>query len=274
MDINSFNDLCNDLLTAFLDDAKVEQIVAISQNHRVKIDSKVFSKATDKVASWMETTNHDGMTKVNSKRLFQRSLAVISERFDAKLGVDFSLAPDGNLLIKDDLLQKIKNDMPPSAVAEWERSGWMKTLEQDPFKMLDNSLGVPFFANIERIAKLRISSLSIDKIPLYIGNLFGGMQNRHDWITDEYLRGLAGSVCGDRWGEVVSQDDVENDDGETGALVFDDLLLALGITERHQTEDGIPLIGRDDVLALGKVYRGEKYSMEELGEAMRRHGKK
>jgi hypothetical protein len=57
--------------------------------------------------------------------------------------------------------------------------------------------------------------------------------------------------------------DTPDDDKSTGeidALVFDDLLTAMGRTDRHECPELGMTIERADILALDKVFHGKKMS--------------
>ena len=158
--------------------------------------------------------------------------------------------------------------MSPEALAEFKKFG-IKAVEQDAFKMLEISLGVPFFSSLEAIAKLRLITLSDSSATSYLCCLFGGLQIKHSWITDDWVSGfIVRVVSHERFTRLVKTE--ASADVASDVLVFDDLLCAMGRIDRvHDPEMGM-VISRADVMALDKVFSGENMSLAELGEQLRR----
>jgi hypothetical protein len=137
--------------------------------------------------------------------------------------------------------------------------------------MLESSLGVPFFTKLEAVSKLRLATLNDGDANEYIGTLMGGMQNKHDWISIEWSVHFCHRILGaERFKRVMNHPQTEDDDGSVGSHIFDDLLTALGRTERKYDDEMGALMSLDDIMALDKVFRGERFSLAELGEHVRR----
>jgi hypothetical protein len=273
MNNNDFNNLANDLLTCYFTDAGAEELLKIANKYGVPITGKVFKKATERTIKWLETSNsesYDLLNETNKSHVFQMGLKGISDKFGATLGKDFSMAPGGGLLINNELMGRIVADLPPEIRKEFEREGMVKSMTQDPFKMLDESLGVPFFTKLAAIVKLRVQTLSDEQASIYLCGIAGGMQHKHNWISDEWVvRFFYNSLGKDRFEVFRKMEDVP-EDIDAQVLVFDDLLTALGRTERKLLDDGTAVMYREDMLALDKVFRGEKFSLAELAEQCRR----
>ena len=274
MNNNDLNLIANDLLTAFFDQADATRLVEIANKYQIPIAGKIFKKATERAISWLEsadTATYDLLTPENRDRIIANGLKNISEKFGATLGKDFSKVDDG-LLITDELMSKIMADMSPRERSEFQGrgKGFAKKVTQDPFKMLEDSWGVPFFNSLEAIAKLRCGMLSDDQAGHYLSFIAGGMQGKHNWITDNWIASFFIRVLGKaRFESIMSLKDL-SDSEEAGGWGFEDLLIALGSTEnKHDPELGA-VISREQVLLLDKVYRGENYSCAELAEQLRR----
>ena len=163
-------------------------------------------------------------------------------------------------------------DLPSEEVGKFKAMGYIKSLEQDPYQMLESHLGVPFFTKLEAISKLRLTTLDDTQACEYVGMLGGGIQNKHDWISIEYCVHFFHRTLGaDRFKRVMNHPGTdENDsDGIIGGLVFEDLLTALGRDSKCDDVLG-GVVSIDDLMALDKVFRGERFSCAELAEGLRR----
>ena len=271
MNNDDLNQLSNELLTAYFTNAEAEVLAEIADRYGIPITGKIFKKATDRAISWLETDDsqiYKLLNEANKEHMFQMGMRGISAQYGAVLGKDFSKTSEG-LLINTELLDRVMADMPPEAVAEFKRGGNVRLVTQDPFKMLENSLGVPFFASLEAIVKLRFKTLSDRQVASYLSMLFGGLQTKHPWITDDFAWSFFSKTVGvDRLKKLEKIKGA--DDIEANELVFDDLLTALGFSERTTFPDFGMAIGRDELLALDKVFRGSKMSCAEMAEKLRR----
>jgi hypothetical protein len=272
MDNNELTALANDLLVCYWDDTSVEEMAKITAKHGVTIGSKIFIKATDRVEMMLSGTTEgwDLLSPANKTRMFTKSIHAICEATGAELGKDISMV-DGGLMIKDEILQPFLDSLSPEELANFEAKGYLKRQNQDPFKMLEDSLGVPFFTSLEAVVKLRIQSLNDVRSAVYLTGLTGGMQTKHSWLSSNWVVGFLQKVCGERFDRIAQTDPVD-DDGETGTLIFDDLLTALGVDTRYDHPEYGRTITRDELLTLDKVFRGTKRSCAEMAEMMRRFG--
>lgn len=137
--------------------------------------------------------------------------------------------------------------------------------------MLEDSLGVPFFTKLEAVVKLRVQSLPDTRAAVYLSGLTKGMVNKHSWLTVEWVVGLLQKVCADRF-DRIAKIDPPDDDNETGTLVFDDRLTAIGVDSRFDHPEYGRTITRDELLALDKVFRSSNRSCAEMAEMLRRFG--
>jgi hypothetical protein len=273
MNNDDLNRLSNELLTCYFDKAGAIEMGRIAQKYRVPVGGKIFNKAVERGIGWLEAGDSGQMNETNKSKIFQQGIQNISTKFGATLGRDFSMAPDGGMFVKNELMNKIMADLPPEALAEFKAMGYIKTVASDPFEMLESHLGVPFFTSIEAIAKLRVRSLSDIETAHYLAALAGGMQGKHNWISNDWVVRFFLRVLGEqRFKVFISLKDIPNDEGEAGSLVLEDLLTALGSIEiEHHPRFG-RTIDREQLLLLDKVFRGEMYSCAELAEEMRRMG--
>lgn len=255
MNNDDLNRLANELLTAFFDKADANVLVEIADRYHIPITGKIFKKATDRATEWLESGNshvYDLLTETNKSHMFQMSLQSISDKYGAVLGKDFSIA-NGGMMIDNQLLDRMMADLPPEALVEFKKAGHIKLVTQDPFKMLEDSLEVPFFTSLEAVVKLRLKTLDDIQMASYLSFLATGMQNKLDWLSDVWILGFfRKTVSSDRFANFMKTDSVE--DCDVAALVLDDLLTALGKTSRTEIEDFGIAVRREDLLALDKVF--------------------
>jgi hypothetical protein len=272
MDNNELTALANDLLVCYWDNTSAEDMVKVAAKYGTRPGTKIFIKATDRVEMMLSGTTEgwDLLSPANKTKMFTKSIQIICEETGAELGKDISMV-DGGLMIKDEILQPFLDSLAPEELAIFEAKGYLKRQNQDPFKMLEDSLGVPFFTSLEAVVKLRIQTLNDVRSAGYLAGLTGGLQNKHLWLTDGWLVGFVQKVCGGRFDRIAKIDPPDDDD-ETGTLIFDDLLTALGVDTRHDHPEYGRTITRDELLALDKVFRGTNRSCAELAEMMRRFG--
>lgn len=277
MNNDDLNRLSNDLLTCYFENTGAIEMGKIAQKFRVPVGGKIFNKAIERGISWLEAHDTSQMNETNKSKIFQQGIQNISTKFGATLGKDFSMAPDGGMFVKNELMNKIMADLPPEALAEFKAMGYIKSVEQDPFKMLEDSLGVLFFTKLEAVSKLRLATLNDKQACEYVGMLGGGLQNKHDWVSIEYCVSFFHRTLGaDRFKRVMSHpgtdetDSDENDsEGIIGSLVFEDLLTALG-RDSHCDDELGAVVSIDDLMALHKVFQGSRFTCAELAEGLRR----
>lgn len=272
MNINDLNAIANDLMSAFFDGGTSDDILQIANKYQIPLTGKIFRKAMDRAIELMDSDDisvFDNLTPANRDRLVDSGLMAIGKKFNATLGKDFS-KHDGGLLLSNELLEKIMDDLPSEKRAEFEKLGYVQKMNQDPFQMLDDSLGVPFFTSLEGCVKIRVSSLSDADAAGYISRLASGLQTKHNWVTDEWVIGFFYRVLGAERFKLVMENDYPDDGDEMGVLVFDDLLTAMGRHDRREDPELGAVINRDDLLALDKVFRGTNFSCAELAELCRR----
>jgi hypothetical protein len=274
MDNNELTALANDLLVCYLDNAETE-LGKVAAKHGVKIGDKIFTMAVDRVRVMVSASDEGwGMlSPANKTKIVNKSIQTICEETGAQLGKDISMV-DGGAVFNANIIQPFIDSLPPEKLAELEAKGHIKNHNQDPFKMLEASLDVPFFSSIEAIAKLRVQTLDNAKAGAYLVAMMEGIHQRHQWIDKAWISQFLRRVWGDRFDEVAAIDQYDPDDlSNICEWVFTDLLAALGKFEciKEHPEFG-QLLDRDSILALDKVFRGKETSLAELAERLRRLG--
>lgn len=138
----------------------------------------------------------------------------------------------------------------------------LNRLSNDPFQTLEQELGFPFFTSLQAVVRLRVQSLDDTRSSRYLGCLAEGLQNKHSWISDDWVIIFFQRMLVDRFERLWNMDESPDDScAAVSGIVMDDLLTALGILEREHH----PRMGRSDLLALDRVFRGTQ-SFAEIAE--------
>jgi hypothetical protein len=265
MNINDLNRFTNALLTAYLDDAPVEDLAAICAQFGTTIGSAIFNKAKNRVCEWIDNPdNFQYISPENRDRMIRNALN--SE--GGVLGVDYSKTAEG-YLISPKLIGKFEKSLPAGELDRLRAEGIMKIVNQDPYQMLDEHLGVPFFDSLLSTVTIRVSSLDDAQAGFYLGSMLAGMILAHPWLEAQFGRRLF-SCCGTRTAAVIESVRSEQDFEVEGItmLVWDDLLLALGHSETHEVA-GESVIGFDELMLLDKVWHSDKMRLSVLADKLR-----
>jgi hypothetical protein len=272
MDTNDLNRLTNELMTAFLDKSPSSEVEVICQRFGIDVGGKIFIKAVDRVVAWMDNNDYELLSKTNRDKLTQQGLRNMEKQFGMVLGKNYSIASDGGYIFSQEVTDKIKAAEPEL----WQgmvSKGQVKTLNQDPYQMLEKHLGLPFFDSLLAIAKLRILTLDDVEAASYIATMVSGMTQAHSLLDDYQFIHRVIQVCGDRTDAIVKllKSDFEISESEL-FHVLDDLLTALGRPERHIINSEV-VMGVDDMVALDRVWHGEHYRPAIIADKMREAGR-
>lgn len=264
MDNNQLNALCNDMLTAYLDQSDTNGFADVCLKYNLEVGSGIFHKAIDRVVSWVENGEYDLLTPENRTKQSRTVMNEIVKQHGGVWGKDISISADGGFIMSNDLMAKVSANVPPAEIEKMRAAGHLKSVSQDPYELLEKQLDVPFFASLESIAKLRVQTMNDSRAGDYYSDLIWGLEMRHPWLeSDHFFLNMAVKVFGDRLDAVTSaSSERENLDPETNLstslLAIDDILTAVGRTDRHYSPDGEMLMTKDDLIALDKVWQGNK----------------
>jgi hypothetical protein len=273
---SDFDRFCVAMLEGFLNETLGDDIVPrmIAQHGQQRV-LEWLPLASNKVTSWAEG-DPSKVPDFAMPAFKEAGLKRIREKFGAVPGKDFSPGPNGGILIDQELLAKIKADLPPEDRAEFE--SLIETFDQDPFELIDRQLEIPFFSNLYRLVSLRVASLDVERAAYYALILLSGLLNKHPHLKDYGLvEKLVGCVTPEskqrRLVKVVrrpSEPDVTNPD-QINEWVWTDLLIALGRIDRPSGPDGEMFVNTDDLRAIDKVWAtgdGAKMSIAVLADKM------
>jgi hypothetical protein len=273
MNKEKFNDFCNDMLAAYIDnnDPEASEFDPVIAKHQVDIDSpeghELIEKATAQVITWINGDySFDQLTTANQNRIIGIEIANIIEDYGAVSGKDIQHTEYG-LMISPELLEKIAEDLPSGTIQEMRNRDMI--CNQNPYELLEQDLGVPFFDSLQAIAKLRVQTLSDSQAKIYC-TFFIGIEKRHSWLmNDNFFARFVTIVYGK---DLCEDDKVNNNTAErvnVSAMALDDLLTALGrMDHEFDPVTGEKLLKRADFLALDKVHLPKNSSWLEMADAM------
>jgi hypothetical protein len=268
MNINDLNQLTNELLTAYLDRSPVPTLEDICKRFNIEFGGTIFFKAVNRGMEWLNTGEYDLLSESNRDKLIHQSLLDMEEEFGATLGVDYSKTTDGYIL-SSELSEKIQANR-PDVWRKLEADENIKIISQDPYQLLEQHLGVPFFESLLSIAKQRILTLNDNDAAYYIYVLLDGMILANPWLkNDSFITQLL-KLSGIQLGFIAEYSESSTEIMRANTItVLDDLLTALGRTERTYYQGEI-VLSEDDLRAIDKVWHGNICRPVELAEKLRK----
>jgi len=118
--------------------------------------NEIFPKLSQEEETWFFDQVPAGVKKKMHERAKQAVFSILMHEGYTP-GKDFSLLSEGGLMISPEAKECILSDLPEESRRVIEEQ--MFSLSQDPYEMLEDSLGVSFFENLKRIAKARLMEL-------------------------------------------------------------------------------------------------------------------
>jgi hypothetical protein len=246
--------LVNAMLEGYFADRPMEELAEdIQIKYQVKPGGGLWQKATKTIEDILsgDRESYEHLTEANKKHIFNMSIQIMT-REGLVPGKDFSIA-DGGILIKDEALQPFLESMTPEDRAALEVEGMIKYPQQNPFKLLEDQLGVPFFANLQELAKKRIDTLDDAHAASYLAAMIGGLEGKHSWLEDYWAKFVA-LTCGDRSQAIL--DKVKDCEDLSAPWAWEDILFALGKGSELDFADGEVWMSKAAIRALSQVWDG------------------
>jgi hypothetical protein len=249
-----FQRLVNAMLEGYFADRPMEELAEdIHIKHGVKPGSGLWIKATGTIEDIL-SGNHDAyamLNEANKKHIFNMSIQIMT-REGLIPGKDFSIV-DGGILMKDEVMQPFLDSMTPEDRATLEAEGMIKYPQQNPFKLLEEQLGVPFFSNLEELAKKRISTLTDTQAASYLAAMIGGLTGKNPWLED-YWSKFVDVVAGDQSQAILGK--VKDCEDLNKPWAWEDILFALGKGSELDFADGETWMSKGAIRALSQVWDG------------------
>jgi hypothetical protein len=99
---------------------------------------------------------------------------------------------------RDRAREHLLSQMPADKREEIEKQ--MFSVSQNPYKLIEEQLGVPFFDNLQKIAKARLAGMSDRAAVVYLGTICEGVSKKHPQIRDTFIPWLIERTVGySRW---------------------------------------------------------------------------
>jgi hypothetical protein len=275
MNINDLDQLCNDLLEAFITDKSHDECIAIALRYSVEPGSGIWSKATNRAIGWLEGKGDiEHLSEANRERIFHKTIS----REGGILGVNYSKTADGYLISRD-LLDRMGAKLPAGEFDRMKEMGMIKNVPTpDPYKQLCEHLGVPFFDNLLTVIVARVEGYSDAEARFYIGVIFQGFVAAHPWGEDLIVRIL--NRLGARGRALLGDlnDPEPEDPDRLSSDAWADMLTAMGLGDAVKERDFGDRVGTgitiDGIAALDKVWRGSDMRPAVLAAKLRAASKR
>lgn len=180
-------------------------------------------------------------------------------------GEDFGTSNEGGFFVssraKDYILEaapKEEKDRIRKIFEHWE---------DDPWKKLENHLGVPFFENLKQIVSERVKTLTDDEAIHYLYHITEGFGKKHPQIGNQFSAWLIYDGIGmDRWKSIQQRLNQDSDDIEIidetnpnfGIWMIDLIKAAGGDQYVTQREDGEPIVYEGALAFLEEVFQRKR----------------
>lgn len=237
---------------------KASEVLGQEETERIMIDDIMPNLSWDEQAWWINHLPPESQAEMN--QMARQAMFSMLAEDGFELGKDFSVDSDGGFVISDRARDHLLSKIPADKREEIEKQ--MFTMSQNPYELIEEQLGVPFFDNLERLAKKRLAGMSDRAAVVYIGTICEGVSQRHPQIRDTFIpRFIERTVGYERYKALAEIDDPDFDDPETTAWGTDLIQAAGGEVLRDNGED---LISTEGVKLLSQVYESENISPREL----------
>lgn len=199
------------------------------------------------------------------------------------LGKDFSMTPDGGLILGEAAIEKLKADMPHQAWADWESQVLIKSVTSCPWEAVEKRLDIHFRQNIlHRISELVEQGRAAAVIAGWMITVSCGVSNQVMGSNEDltlfnlmlrHLHENHEATANKVWAAIQSGDCANGDE----LLAMDinclcDVAIAAGSSEENGEIKG-DHINRKCLQRLALVWRGDKFSMTEVIGLLDKHSR-
>lgn len=237
---------------------KAGEVLGQEETERLMIDDVMPNLTWDEQAWWMDQVPPEArqeMTQMARQAMFSM---LIDEGFE--MGKDFSVASDGGFMISDRAREHLLSQIPADKRHEIEEQ--MFSMSQNPYELIEEQLNVPFFDNLQNVAKARLAGLDDVSAIGYMTNIIAGVMNRHPQLTDFPVWFITSTISQERWDRISK---IENPDWGDVSCFMADLLIAAGAEkEIDKQPDGEWFMSRKALQILSQIYESENVSLRDV----------
>jgi hypothetical protein len=163
MDKSEFNALTNDFFATQIDNVSNEGMDQVLDKYGLTVEDSILDQVTAEAEKWISnyTFNLANINQANQDRMVSLLLASLVQKYNIGLGKDIKKGKNGLVeSVSPDLLDRIAADSSPKVVDRMVAEGILREDSQNPYKLLEKDLGVPFFSLFESLAKQRIENMN------------------------------------------------------------------------------------------------------------------
>ena len=236
---------------------KASELLGRGEVERMIVD-EVLPDLSRKEQEWWISQLPDQTQSEMGDQVREAVFSILTEE-GFEVGKDFSVGPERGLMISDRARDFLLSQMPEEERAELERE--LFKLSQNPYQLIEEQLGVPFFDNLKKTATARLQGLDDAMAIGYLANITEGIVKRHPELTDfggwfisnvvdcHRLQRLLATDVGD-WGDV--------------SFFMADIITAAGGENEIKEDDGQRLMSREGLKLLASVWDGDEFSLHDL----------
>ena len=176
-----------------------------------------------------------------------------------KFGKDFSMATNGGLTLskeaQDFLLSQVPEEHRESIKEE------MFEFSQNPYELIEEQLGVPFFDNLVKRVKARLKTIDDESASLYILNIIAGIENCHPELDNFGTWFIANVISKERFKKLIN---IESENKPDVAFFLSDIICAAGGENEIKEENETDWLSLNGLKLLSKVWDGDNLSIKDL----------
>ena len=244
----------------------LNQVTALIDKSCKLISREEFDKLLDDVLinlswedhQWWMSQLPDNVQSEMSDRATNVVFSMLGEA-GFQFGSDFSVGPEGGFMISPEAREFILSQVP-----EEERESFNQhfiTITQDPYQLIEERLGVPFFENLKNIAAARVRDLDDATAISYIATVVEGIMKRHPNLDDFRPWFLSSVLDNDRLNRLIAAE--PTDCGDT-SFFLGDIVSAAGASGEVKQEGDQQLVSTSGLKLLAQVWDSEAYSLHDL----------
>ncbi len=259
-----------------------------AEKYQAFVQKLVAIHGADKVTNWvvndiLPTSSSDSMAWCYRLMLGDERYALMNQKAVETLveilvdkghvpGKDFSIHPEGGLILSSNANESILEDV-PEEFRDMLRAELLQAELPDAQATLEASLGVPFVTNLLSRVETRIPTLTDAQAIGYLVTMSSGVEEKTQINLFPILMNHVRVQFPERLKAILENIEAENWDEQSPEAFIDLIIAAGGESELlpHPEEPGQYLISRKGLQVLASVFEGGESSVYELIAALDAH---